>query len=104
MDIVRRALEAPIRRIAENAGIDGAIVAEKVKVAKQNEGFDALTGKYVDMYKAGIIDPTKVTRTALENAASIGGLLLTTEAVVSEIPEDKPAAAGPPGGGMPGMY
>ena len=105
VDIIRRALQAPIRQIAENAGIDGAIVCEKVKNSSGNEGFNAYSNEYGDMVKAGIIDPAKVTRTALENASSIAGLLLTTEAVVSEIPEDKPAAAGgPPGGGMGGMY
>jgi chaperonin GroEL len=101
LDIVRRALESPIRQIAENAGIDGAVVCERVKNSKGAEGFNALTGEYVDMIKAGIIDPTKVTRTALENAASIGALLLTTEAVISDKPEEKEAKAGagmPPGG------
>ena len=105
VDIVRRALEAPIRQIAENAGIDGAIVCEKVKNSKQNEGFDAFRNEFGDMVKSGIIDPTKVTRTALENAASIAGLLLTTEAIVSDIPEEtKGGGGGPPGGGMGGMY
>jgi chaperonin GroEL len=104
VDIVRRALESPIRQIAENAGIDGAIVSERVKSSSGTEGYNALTGDYTDMVKAGIIDPTKVSRTALENAASIAGLLLTTEAVISEIP-DKKEKAGPPGGGMGGgMY
>ncbi|MEM7262891.1 MAG: chaperonin GroEL, partial [Planctomycetota bacterium] len=102
IDIVRRAVEAPIRMIAANAGIDGAVVCEKVKNGKVAEGFNALTGEYVDMFKAGIIDPTKVTRTALENATSVGGLLLTTEAVISDKPEDKEAAA--PAGPPPGMY
>ncbi|MFN0057560.1 MAG: chaperonin GroEL [Planctomycetota bacterium] len=102
LEIVRRALESPIRQIAENAGIDGAVVCERVKQGKNSEGFNALTGEYVDMIKAGIIDPTKVTRTALENAASIGALLLTTEAVISERPEEKEskAGAGMPSGGM----
>jgi chaperonin GroEL len=110
VDIVRRAVEAPIRQIAINAGIDGAIVSERVKAGKKTEGFDALNLEYVDMFAAGIIDPTKVTRTALENASSVGGLLLTTEAVVSEMPQDNDAApVGAPGGmggmgGMPGMY
>jgi chaperonin GroEL len=109
VDIVRRAVESPIRQIAQNAGIDGAIVCERVKAGKKNEGFDALNLVYVDMFAAGIIDPTKVTRTALENAASVGGLLLTTEAVVSEMPKDDEkshAGAGMGGGmgGMPGMY
>ncbi|MBI4584207.1 MAG: chaperonin GroEL [Planctomycetes bacterium] len=104
IDIVRRALESPIRQIAENAGIDGAIVCDRVRNSSGSEGFDALSGQYCDLVKAGIIDPTKVTRTALENAASIAGLLLTTEALVSEIPEEKKAGAGkggmPPGGDM----
>ena len=105
VDIVRRALEAPIRQIAENAGIDGAIVCERVKGASGNQGYNAFSGEYTDLVKAGIIDPAKVSRTALENASSIAGLLLTTEAVISEIPEkDNKAAGGPPGGGMGGMY
>jgi chaperonin GroEL len=108
VDIVRRALESPIRQIAENAGIDGAIVAERVRSASGGEGYNALTGEYTDLVKAGVIDPTKVTRTALENAASIAGLLLTTEALISEIPEEKadaPAGGGHGGGGgMGGMY
>jgi chaperonin GroEL len=109
VEIVKRAIESPIRQIAENAGIDGAIVCERVKAAKKGEGFDALNLEYVDMFAAGIIDPTKVTRTALENAASVGGLLLTTEAVISEMPKDddnKAMSGGGMGGmgGMPGMY
>jgi chaperonin GroEL len=100
VDIIRRALESPIRHIAENAGIDGAIVCERVRSASGNEGFNALTNEYTDMVKAGIIDPTKVARTALENAASIAGLLLTTEALISEIPEKKESKGG---GGMGGM-
>jgi len=106
VDIIRRALEAPIKQIAENAGIDGAIVSEKVKGMSGSEGFDALRGEYTDLLKAGIIDPTKVARIALENAASVSGLLLTTEALISEIPEEKKDKGGP-GGGMPpggGMY
>lgn len=104
VDIVRRAVEAPIRQIAQNSGIDGAIVCEKVKNGKKADGFNALTLEYVDMLKAGVIDPTKVTRTALENAASIGGLMLTTEAVVSDIPDESGAAAMPAmPGGMGGM-
>ncbi|MCZ6691368.1 MAG: chaperonin GroEL [Planctomycetota bacterium] len=103
--IVRRALEAPLKQIAENAGFDGAIVTEKVSQGKDSWGFDASTGKYVDMIKAGIIDPTKVTRCAVENAASIASLLLTTNALVSEIPEEKGnGKGGPPGGMPPGMY
>ncbi len=105
VDIVRRSLESPVRQIAENAGIDGAIVCEKVKNSSGNEGFNAFKNEFSDMVKSGIIDPAKVTRTALENAASIAGLLLTTEAVISEIPEENKGGGGaPPGGGMGGMY
>ncbi len=105
VDIIRRALESPIRQIAENAGIDGAIVCERVKNSSGNEGFDALHNEYTDMVKAGIIDPAKVARTALENASSIAGLLLSTEAIISEIPEKKEKAGAPGGGGMGGgMY
>ncbi len=104
IDIVRRAIEAPIRQIAANAGIDGAIVCERVRNGKASEGYNALTGEYVDMFKAGIIDPTKVTRTALENATSVGGLLLTTEAVISDKPESKETAAAGGGAPPPGMY
>jgi chaperonin GroEL len=104
--IIRRALEAPIRMIAQNAGVDGAIVVERVKNSdKATFGFDAATGKYTDMFEAGIVDPTKVSRAALQNAASVASLLLTTEALISEIPEEKAAAhAGHGhGGGMGGM-
>ena len=106
IDIVRRAIEAPIRQIAENAGLDGAVIAEQVKSAKGNSGFNALTGEHVDMVEAGVIDPAKVTRSALENAASIAGLLLTTEAIISEIPEEGKEGAPPAGGGGMGggMY
>lgn len=89
VDILRRALEEPIRQIAENAGEDGSVVASEVKKLKGAEGYNAATGVYEDMVKAGIVDPTKVTRSALQNAASIAALFLTTEAVVSEIPEKK---------------
>ncbi len=108
LNIVRRALEEPLRMIVANAGQEGAVVVGKVKEAKEpNFGFDADAEEYSDMIKAGILDPAKVARTALQNAASIASLMLTTEALVSEIPEDAPA--GPPmppggGGGMPGMY
>jgi chaperonin GroEL len=96
--IVRRALEEPLRWIAQNAGHEGAIIVEKVRANKEaNYGFNAQTEKYEDMVKAGVIDPAKVTRTALQNAASIAGLMLTTEATVSEIPEKKKPAAAPPG-------
>jgi chaperonin GroEL len=103
--IVRRALEEPIRRIVENAGLEGSVVVEKVKAAKELAlGFDAESNEYVDMMHAGIIDPTKVERIALQNAASIASLLLTTEALVTDIPEEKSAmAAMPHGGGMGGM-
>ncbi|MBN4062057.1 MAG: chaperonin GroEL [Flavobacteriales bacterium] len=102
--IVRRALEEPLRQIAENAGIEGSIVAQKVKEGKDDFGYNAANGNYETLYKAGVIDPTKVTRIALENAASIAGLLLTTECVLADEPEEMPAM--PPmggGGGMPGM-
>jgi chaperonin GroEL len=102
-NIVKRALEEPIRRIAENAGAEGSVIVEKVKGEKQNIGYDAQKGEYVDMVAAGIIDPAKVTRTALQNAASISALLLTTEALITDIPEkDKPAMPPMPGGGMGG--
>src|SRR3954468_7840573 len=105
VEIVRRALEEPIRMIAQNAGAEGSIVVARVKESKEkNFGYNAATDVYEDLVKAGVIDPTKVTRTALQNAASIAGLLLTTECVVVEKKEDKPAPAGPPGGGMGGMY
>ncbi|MGH7508573.1 MAG: chaperonin GroEL [Gemmatimonadales bacterium] len=105
VEIVRRALEEPIRMIAQNAGAEGSIVVARVKESKEkNFGYNAATDTYEDLVKAGVIDPTKVTRTALQNAASIAGLLLTTEAVVVEKKEDKPAPAAPPGGGMGGMY
>ena len=99
--ILRRALEAPIRQLADNAGFEGAIVAEKVKSEKPGIGFDVVTEKYRDMFEAGIIDPTKVTRSALQNAVSIAGMLLTTDALVAEIKEkeENPAPAMP--GGMP---
>jgi chaperonin GroEL len=105
VDIVRRAIEAPIRAIASNAGVEGSIVLAKVKESKEkNFGYNAATDVYEDLVKSGVIDPTKVTRTALQNAASIAGLLLTTEAVVVEKKDDKPAQSMPPGGGMGGMY
>jgi chaperonin GroEL len=106
VDIIRRAIEEPLRMIVHNAGEEGAIVLEKVREAKDNSfGYNALTDTYEDLMQAGVIDPTKVTRTALQNAASIAALLLTTEALVVEKKEDKPAMpAGGPGGGMGGMY
>jgi chaperonin GroEL len=106
VEIIKRALEEPVRQIAENAGYDGAVVLEKIKNSKPGVGFNALTEEYVDMIKAGIVDPTKVTRSALQNAASVAATFLTTEAVVADIPEKKEPAPGAPGmgGGMPEMY
>jgi chaperonin GroEL len=105
VEIVKRSLEEPIRQIANNAGIEGSVVVEKVKHAKDvNLGFDADKEEYVDMIKAGIIDPTKVTRYALQNAASVAALMLTTSVMITDIPEEKPEPAMPPGGGMGGMY
>jgi chaperonin GroEL len=104
--IVRRSLEEPMRQIVFNAGEEGAVVVAKVLESKDlHFGYNALTNVFEDLVKAGVIDPTKVTRTALQNAASIAGLLLTTEALVVEIPEPKPApGGGGHGGGMDGMY
>ncbi len=99
VQIVRRAIEEPLRRIAENAGVEGSIVVDKVKQAKGPNGFNAATEQYEDLLKAGVIDPTKVVRSALQNAASVASLLLTTEAMIAEKPEEKSAA----GGGMPDM-
>jgi chaperonin GroEL len=105
VDIVRRALEEPLRMIAQNAGMEGAIVLAKVKESKDpNFGYNAQTDTYEDLVASGVIDPTKVARTALQNAASIAGLMLTTEAVVVEQKEEKSAASGGPPGGMGGMY
>jgi chaperonin GroEL len=102
IDIVRRALEAPMRQIAENAGFEGSLVVQRILNEKKKAfGFNAETGEYVDMIEAGVIDPMKVTRVALQNATSIASLLLTTEALVTEIPEEEPPA--PPGAGMGGM-
>jgi chaperonin GroEL len=95
-----RALEEPLRRIAINAGLEGGVVADKVRALQPGFGLNAATGEYVDMFKAGIIDPAKVTRSALQNAASIAALFLTTEAVITEKPEENPAAAAPAGAGM----
>lgn len=100
--IIARALEEPVRQIAENSGLEGSVVAEKVKQSKKNEGFDALKGEYTDMIKSGIVDPTKVTRSALQNAASISAMFLTTEAAVVDEETDEPAMPGMPGG-MGGM-
>ncbi len=103
--IVRRALEEPLRQIVGNAGEEGAVVIGKIRENKENSfGYNAQTNEFVDLVKAGVIDPTKVTRTALQNAGSIAALMLTTEALVAEIPEPKPEPAAPHGGGMGGMY
>jgi chaperonin GroEL len=107
VDIVKRAIESPLRALAANAGVEGSIIVQEVKKRKGNEGYNVATGEYEDLVKAGVVDPKKVTRTALQNAASIAGLLLTTECLITEVPEkDKPAPA--PGGhggggGMGGM-
>lgn len=103
VNIVRLALESPLRTISENAGQEGSVIVNKVRDGKKDFGYNARDNKFENFFDAGIIDPTKVTRLALENAASIAGLLLTTEAVVSEIPEEKEAPAMPHGGGMGGM-
>ncbi|MDI6828865.1 MAG: chaperonin GroEL, partial [Armatimonadota bacterium] len=104
VNIVRRALEEPLRQIAENAGLEGSVVVEKVKTLPKGHGLDALTEQYVDLTKAGIVDPVKVTRSALENAASIASMILTTEGLVAEKPEKKTAPATPPGGYGEDMY
>jgi chaperonin GroEL len=101
--IVRRAIEEPTRQLADNAGREGALVVEEIKKRKGNEGYDVANDEYTDLVKAGIVDPTKVTRSALQNAASIAGLLLTTEALVTEIPEKEKAGPPMPPGGMGGM-
>ena len=102
--IVRKALQTPVRQIAENSGVDGSVVVGKLTdKGSANYGFDAQKGEYTDMLKAGIIDPTKVVRTALQDAASVAALLITTEAMVAEKPEKKAAPAMPPGGGMGDM-
>ncbi len=103
VQIVRRAVEEPMRQLANNAGAEGALVVEEVRKRKGNEGYDVATEQYTDLVKAGIVDPTKVTRSALQNAASIAGLLLTTEALITEIPEKEKTPPMPPGGGMGGM-
>ena len=105
VNIVRRAIEEPVRQIADNAGLEGSVVVEEVKKAGDGIGFNALKNEYVDMIKAGIVDPAKVTRSALQNAASIASMVLTTETLVADKPEEKPAmpAGGAPGMGMPGM-
>jgi chaperonin GroEL len=107
VNIIRRAVEQPLRTLVENAGGEGSVVVNEVKRLTGSEGYNVATGEYTDLLKAGVVDPTKVTRTALQNAASISGLLLTTEVVITELPEkEKPSPAGGGhghGGGMGGM-
>ncbi len=105
-DIIRRALEEPLRQIAENAGFEGSVEVQRVRAAAPGQGFDAMSGQLVDMLEAGIVEPFKVTRSALQNAASIGSLILTTETLIADKPEPKPANGGAPGGmgGMGGGY
>ena len=103
--IVKRAVEAPLRALAANAGEEGSVIVDKVKKAKGNEGYNVATGQYEDLVKAGVVDPKKVTRSALQNAASIAGLLLTTECLITDMPEKEkaPAGGGGHGGGMGDM-
>jgi len=103
INIVRRAVEEPIRWIAQNAGQEGSIVVQRVKAGQDDFGFNALTDVYENLVAAGVIDPTKVVRSALQNASSIASLLLTTEAIIADIPEEKKDNPMPPGGGMGGM-
>ena len=104
VEIIRRAIEQPLRSLANNAGVEGSIIVAEVKARKGNEGYNVATGQYVDLVKAGVVDPTKVTRSALQNASSIAGLLLTTECIITEVPEKEKPAPMPPGGpGMGGM-
>jgi len=102
--IVLKGLEAPVLQIAANAGLEGAVIIDKVKNSEKNIGFDAYNEKYVDMFKAGIVDPAKVTRSALENAASVASMILTTESLVADIKEPEPATPAGAAGGMGGMY
>ena len=99
-----KALEEPVRQIATNAGVEGSVIIEKVKNSEPGIGYDALHDQYINMIKGGIVDPTKVTRSALQNAASVASTFLTTEAAVAEIPAKEPAMPGAPGMGMDGMY
>jgi chaperonin GroEL len=102
--IVKRAAEEPLRQIISNAGEEGAVIVQEVKAGKKDFGYNARTEKFENLFKAGVIDPTKVTRIAVENAASIAAMLLTTECVIADQPEESAPAAMPPmGGGMPGM-
>jgi chaperonin GroEL len=105
--IIMKALEAPTKQIATNGGYEGSVIVEKLKGKEKGIGFDVNTGEFVDMIKAGIVDPAKVTRSALQNASSIGGMILTTECLVTDKPEEKKDTGMPPGGmpgGMGGMY
>src|SRR5207302_7856672 len=101
--IITRALQEPVRQLAENAGLEGSVVVDKIRSAPKGQGLNVETGEVEDLVKAGIIDPTMVTRSALQNAASIAKNILTIEAIVAEPPEKQPAMAGMPGGGMEGM-
>ncbi|MBP5398660.1 MAG: chaperonin GroEL, partial [Bacteroidales bacterium] len=98
--IVAKAIEEPLRQIAQNAGVDGSVIIQKIKEGKDDFGYNARTGEYAKMYEVGIIDPTKVARVALENAASVAGMFLTTECGIVDIPEPAPAAPAMPAGGM----
>jgi chaperonin GroEL len=102
-NIVKRAIEEPLRQIAQNAGLEGSVVVQRIKEEKTNVGYDVSQDAYVDMIEAGVIDPTKVTRSALQNAASIASLLLTTEALIVDKPEKDEKMPAMPGGGMGGM-
>jgi chaperonin GroEL len=104
ISIVRKALEEPARQIADNAGFEGSVEVNAVRSKNAPFGFDAMSGEVVDMFKAGIVEPLKVTRAALQNAASIGSMILTTETLVADKPEPKKEPAGMPGGGMGGGY
>ncbi|MBR5006192.1 MAG: chaperonin GroEL, partial [Clostridia bacterium] len=102
VEIVLKSLEEPLRQIAVNAGLEGSVIVDKIMAAEPGTGYDVLSDKYVNMVSEGIVDPAKVSRSALQNAASVAAILLTTEAAVADIPEPEPAA--PAGGGMGGMY
>ena len=104
INIILRSLEEPIRQIAFNAGVEGSVIIDKVKQSEEGIGYDALNGKYINMVENGIVDPAKVTRTALQNAASVAATFLTTEAAVVEIPEKDKQVPQAPGMGMDGMY
>ena len=100
INIVARSIEEPLRQIAENAGVEGSVIIQKIREGKGDFGYNARTGEYVNMFEAGVIDPTKVTRVALQNAASVAGMFLTTECGIVDIPEKTPAAPMPQGGDM----